>query len=64
MQSAIRTITLIFVLALTLPGAGSIAGDGHESVLFDFVLFSAFVLFNAGPLYWVYPHRRRFLSEE
>jgi 4-hydroxybenzoate polyprenyltransferase len=55
---------LIFVLALTIPGAGRIAGDGHESVLFDFVLFSGFVLFNAGPLHWVYRHQRRFSSEE
>jgi hypothetical protein len=54
----------IFVLAFTLPGGPSIAGDGQESISFDFAMLCGFVLYNAGLIYWVYRHRRRFLPAE
>ena len=54
----------IFVLPFTVPGAPSIAGDGQESIPFDFAMFCGFVIYNAGLFYWVYRHRRQFLSEE
>lgn len=54
----------IFVVALTLPGAASIGGDGQESIRFDLAMLCGFVLYNAGLLYWVSRHRRRFLPEE
>jgi hypothetical protein len=54
----------IFLLAFTLPGSRSIAGDGQESIQFDLAMLCGFILYNAGLLYWVYRHRRRFLPEE
>jgi hypothetical protein len=54
----------IFALVFTLPGAPSIAGDGQESIPFDLAMFCGFAVYNGGLLYWVYRHRRRFLSEE
>jgi hypothetical protein len=54
----------IFVLAFTLPGAASIGGDGQESIALDLAMLCGFILYNAGLLYWVYRHRRRFLPEE
>ena len=50
----------LFVLALKLPGGGSIGGDGHESAMFDVLMLVIFMAYNAGPLYWVYRHRAGF----
>jgi hypothetical protein len=52
---------LFFVLSFRLPGAGSYAGDGHESALFEFSMLAILVLYNAGPFYWVLRHRARFV---
>jgi hypothetical protein len=55
---------LVFILSFRLPGAGSYAGDGHESALFDLSMLGILVLYNAGPFYWVLRHRARFVHRD
>jgi hypothetical protein len=55
---------LVFLLAFAMPNSPAISGDSHDSLLMDLIFLLGFLLVNAGPAYWVYRHRARFLSEE
>lgn len=53
-----------FLLIFALPNYPSIGGDSHDSLSMDSAFMLVFVLLNAGPFYWVYRHRDRFLPAE
>jgi hypothetical protein len=55
---------LAFVVLLLLPNSGSIGGDSHDTLPGDAAFLLALLVYNAGPMYWVYRHRARFVYEE
>jgi hypothetical protein len=55
---------LCFFLVFSLPNAPAISGDSHDSLGMDSAMLLGFILFNAGPCYWVYRHRARFVHDE
>jgi len=55
---------LSFILIFSLPNAPAITGDSHDSLGLDSAMLLGFILFNAGPCYWVYRHRARFVHAE
>src|SRR5271154_2066821 len=55
---------LVFVVSLVAPGAGSFAGDGHETLCFDLVMFFGFIAYDGALSYWVFHHIKRYVYRQ